>query len=91
MGAGKDLDERRLAGAVLAEQGDDLSWRDREADIVERPHAGEQLGQVLRDEDGLIREPIGHVRRSASILDSNHWSAPRAGYWQVGFLSGTFL
>ena len=48
-GAGEDLDQRRLAGAVLAEQRHDLAGGDREARPVERAHAGEALGQRLGD------------------------------------------
>ncbi len=36
-GAADDLAERRLAGAVLADERVDLAGRDRDADIVERP------------------------------------------------------
>ena len=35
-GAGDDLAERRLAGAVLADKGVDLAGGDGQADIVER-------------------------------------------------------
>ena len=45
--AGDDLAERRLAGAVLAEQRADLAGLDAHRHVVERPHAGEELRQVL--------------------------------------------
>ena len=61
--AGEDLDERRLAGAVLAEESDDLAGRNGEADIVERADAGKELDEVLRDEDGLARGGAGGRRR----------------------------
>ena len=41
--AGEDLEERRLAGAVLAEQRMDLARQHLEVDIVERLHAGKAL------------------------------------------------
>ena len=40
------LDERRLAGAVVAEQPDDLPPVDLEIDVRERPHFAERLGDV---------------------------------------------
>ena len=44
--AGEDLDQRRLAGAVLAEQRMHLAAPDVEVDVVERQRAGEALGQA---------------------------------------------
>ena len=44
--AGDDLAECRLAGAVLAEQRADLAAVDAHRDVVERPHAGEELRQI---------------------------------------------
>ena len=46
MDAGEDLDQRRLAGAVLAEQRMHLAGADVEVDSVERQRAGEALGQA---------------------------------------------
>ena len=45
--AGDDLDQRRLAGAVLAEQGMHLAGADIEADPVQRAHAGKRLGDLV--------------------------------------------
>ena len=44
--AAQDLHQRRLAGAVLADQPDDLALGDRQADIVERGHARIGLGDA---------------------------------------------
>ena len=41
LGAGEDLEQRRLAGAVLAEQRVDLSGSDLEVDVLERLDARE--------------------------------------------------
>src|SRR5918995_1215114 len=41
--AGEDLDQRGLAGAVVAEQADDLVPSDVEVDVVERADAAERL------------------------------------------------
>ena len=46
--AGQDLDQRRLAGAVVAEQADDLAGRHRHGDVGQRLHAGETLGDVAQ-------------------------------------------
>ena len=45
--AGDDLDQRRLAGAVLAEQRMHLAGADVEADPVQRAHAGKRLGDLV--------------------------------------------
>ena len=42
--AGEDLDERRLAGAVGAEQGVHLAGGDDEVDAAQRHHGAERLG-----------------------------------------------
>ena len=48
-----DLDERRLAGAVLAEQGVDLSGRQAQRHPVVRGEVAEALDDVERFEEGL--------------------------------------
>ena len=45
--AGDDLDERGLAGAVLAHQGVDLAGGDREVHVLQRPDARELLADAL--------------------------------------------
>ena len=42
--AGDDLDQRRLAGAVLAEHGVDRALAAGEIDVLQRPHAAIALG-----------------------------------------------
>ena len=41
--AAQDLHQRRFAGAVLADQADDLSGLDLDRDVLQRVHAGEAL------------------------------------------------
>ena len=53
--AGEHLDQRRLAGAVLAEQAVHLAGPDVEVDAVERPDAGE-----------LLDDP-GHLQQGAAV------------------------
>ena len=45
--AGQDLQKRRLAGAILAEEGVDLGGAHFEVDGLERAHAGKGLGNPL--------------------------------------------
>ena len=53
VGAGQDLDERRLAGAVVAEQGDHFSLVEVDRRIVDRVDAAERDRHVLHlDERG---------------------------------------
>jgi hypothetical protein len=41
LGAGKDLEQGRLAGAILAQKGMDFRKADLEVDVLECPHTGE--------------------------------------------------
>jgi hypothetical protein len=47
MNAGEDLDERRLARAVLAEQRDDFAAPDGHADVTESLGPAEALGDAI--------------------------------------------
>ena len=49
--AGHDLDQRRFAGAVLAEDGVDAAWRDRQLGLFQRPHAAIALGNAFHAEE----------------------------------------
>ena len=51
MHAGYDLDERRLAGAVLAEQGVNFAGVKRERDVFERLGGVETLGDAADFQD----------------------------------------
>jgi hypothetical protein len=53
VGAGHHLDERALAGAVLADERVRLAGGEREVDGVERRRAGEALRDPLHAEEGL--------------------------------------
>ena len=65
-GAGQHLDQRRLAGAVVAEQADDLALVDVEVDVVERLHAAVELADVLHaDEVSAIAQVPAWCRRSS--------------------------
>ena len=64
--SGHDLDHGRLAGAVVADQADDLVGADREVDVLQRPDLAEQHVDVFQA-DGVIECPIlcrcrGHLR-----------------------------
>src|SRR5690606_5364341 len=52
VGPGDHLDQRRLAGAVVAEQGHDLAGRDGQVDVAERLYGAESLGNPGQLQDG---------------------------------------
>ena len=49
---GDRIEQRRLAGAVRAEQSDDLAGLDRDRHVVERGDPAEPHGEPLRGQDG---------------------------------------
>ena len=49
--AGDDVEERRLAGTVRADEADDRLLRDREVDVVDGDEPAEALGDSAREED----------------------------------------
>src|SRR5665648_966942 len=65
---GQHLDQRRLAGTVLADQAVDLTGPDREVDTVECAGAREVLDDALHGEQvRLRRAPIGGFRLPDTI------------------------
>ena len=71
---GEDFDQRRLAGAVLAEQRVDFAAPDVEIDAVERQRSGESLGEARHFEKpagrrGVLDEQfgLGHPRRASPV------------------------
>jgi hypothetical protein len=50
VGAGDDLDQRGLAGAVVADEGDDLAGGDLEVDLRQGLHGAEPLADPLQPE-----------------------------------------
>ena len=65
---GDALDQRGLAGAVVPDEGHDLSGRDLEVDLVERLHRAELLRDVgaVQNRRGARRRPFR--RRSRRVL-----------------------
>ena len=63
--AGQRLDQRRLAGAVVADERDDLLGVDGEARAAQRADAAEALDDPLGFEQGL-----GHQAGSFSMADT---------------------
>ena len=57
-----DVEHRRLAGAVGADDGADLALPDVEGDAADRPHAAEGKRDVLHREQHLVggTAPVGH-------------------------------
>ena len=62
--AGQDLDHRALAGAVLADQTDDASWRQIQAHTVQHLHRAEGLGHAV-ERDG--ERDAGHAVEGRSL------------------------
>ncbi len=56
--ATEHLDERGLAGAVLAHERMDLARQELEVDLAEGQDAGELLGDLPRFEDGLAQGSV---------------------------------
>src|SRR5207247_1025897 len=82
MHAGEDLDQRRLAGAVLADQAEDFAAQDVERHLVERAHAGELLaepaqldhrsGDLPRSRERAAFEVVAPARRGALLAIADH-------------------
>ena len=56
--AREDLHERRLAGAVVADQPEHLALAQVQADVAQRRHGAEALGQVL-DAQHVVGRAVG--------------------------------
>ena len=63
MHAGENLDQRRLAGAVVADQRDDLAGMHVEFDVGQRRHRAEMLGDAAQAQHQVA---VGGVARTAS-------------------------
>ena len=89
MHARQHLDERRLAGAVLAEQRDDLALADVHADVEQRLRAAEPLGERAHLKHGArlsavatswpLRPPPARVCGSRASTLCNRREAVNAG------------
>ena len=83
--AGERLDERRFAGAVVADQADDLVPADREVDVAERMDRAEILLDTLHPDD--VRE----VRLMGGLDLSGHCFDPVRRLDAFGDVSGRFV
>ena len=66
--AADDLHQRRLAGAVLAEQRHDFSGADLEVDAAQRVHAGKALVNAPKLEDRVLMWSAGSRQRPRSCV-----------------------
>ena len=85
--AGEDLDQRRLAGAVLADQRRHFARPQRETDIVQRAHAGKALGDARHRQDRRASAPMScgaGVELSAAIGSDVSGSEERRAPAPVG-------
>ena len=64
--AGHDLDQRRFAGAVLAEHGVDAAGLDRQVGVLQRAHAAVALGHALHAEQAHRMRPTAASRRNGA-------------------------
>ena len=69
--AEQDLDERGLAGAVLAEQAVDLALLDRQRDALERLDAAVVLAEFVR-----LDHRHGRLRERGGRVASGEWDSP---------------
>src|SRR5690606_6064906 len=70
------LDQRRLAGAVVAEEGDHLAGVNLPAHVVDRGQPAEALGEVADGEDGFGHGP--HPDLPRPMIRSRDWSISTA-------------
>ena len=70
--AGDDLDQRRFAGAVVAEERDNLAATDGEADAAQRFDGAEMLGDALKPEQrrGNTVRLLAYAHRACAPLGS---------------------
>src|SRR5271157_291114 len=73
-----DLDHRGLAGAVVADQRDDLAGVDVEAEILDRDHAAECLVDPAQRQDGRAIVGRRHSGHSATRPKAS-WTASTTG------------
>ena len=75
MHPGEHLDERRLAGAVVADQRDDLAGMDVELDVRQRGDGAELFGNAAQSQDQLpVRRRVrSHVSMDALLPSSSGW------------------
>ena len=92
--AGDHVEERRLAGAVGADERDDRAARDVEVDVVDRQQPAEPLGHPARldQQRGVVhraglhvaRQVVhGHSRRASSIVSASRAPGPTS-LWPCG-------
>ena len=80
--AGEDLHDRRFAGAVLADEGVDLTGGDLEVDRVEGALTRERLGEVPDPQGGRhARRPCAHCSSTSMVTDRYPLSRLPGGSW----------
>ena len=87
--AGHHLDQGRLAGAVVADQADDLVASDGDVDVAQRVHGAEVLLHAFEAHDrGEIRAGLGHTDSSLRRLatDVRARSMPPAAQTAIALL-----
>ena len=80
LGAGQNLEQRRLASAILAQERMDLRRSHFEMDVLQRKHAGKALADASHFEDGPARHCRSGRQRRGRVSHSRalaHWSAEK--------------
>src|SRR6185312_2897496 len=75
--AGQQLDQRRLAGAVLADDGVNFVVVERKGRRLERQHRPVVLFEIAQLENGPVMSPVALRSRFAARRDirNGHWFA----------------
>ena len=82
-----DLDQRRLAGAVLAEHRVDAAGFDRQVGALQRAHAAVALRHALHAEQAHRMRHRPRPRRTGVVRDGDARGAERAGALRVGHVT----
>src|SRR3546814_6139313 len=72
VGAGEDLDQRRLAGAVVAEQGDDLAGIEVDRRILHGMNPAEGDGNVLHFHERSVFRSEEHTSEIQSLMRKSY-------------------
>src|SRR3546814_19194700 len=70
IGAGQHLDERRLAGTVVAQHADHLARIEVDGDVVDRLDAAEALADAARTEERRVGKEVVSTGRSRWAPDN---------------------
>ena len=85
---GEELQERRLAGTVGAEQGHELAAADRQINPLHRLH---HAAGAMKERPDARRQPLGLVEDAVLLgetFDADDWLGHRGGRGRIGVVHG---